>query len=332
MKEHWKEALGTITIAIVLGVAQLWRNAENFHPPVQPQPSSIQHEADLAMWQGILNSNNPSDFQEYLTKYPNGQFAGIAKNRLQQFSQQPTPIAIPQPTPIAITQPTQIPIVNEPPLALSSYQQPLDHSEKSHTSTVDSSNTVVDFVRNYYRLIKQVPYEENWAMLSDNFKLKVDFDSYKKWWDTVDTMQLTEIEQIDPNTVKIVLQYSMQNGRKVCSMITSQVVEYQNGWVIDKQSREKCKYKRGEKYATYSSQNWMKSFNKYPELIQISAPNGFVIKNSPSLSASTIKEKRGYYNLGIVGHIDVDGQKFYMTEWSWSQYNKGKNPSWVLLH
>jgi uncharacterized caspase-like protein len=37
---------------------------------------------ELAFWDAIKNSNDLSDYKEYLKKYPNGQFAGIAERRM----------------------------------------------------------------------------------------------------------------------------------------------------------------------------------------------------------------------------------------------------------
>jgi hypothetical protein len=37
---------------------------------------------ELAFWDAIKNSNDPGDYKEYLKKYPNGQFAGIAERRM----------------------------------------------------------------------------------------------------------------------------------------------------------------------------------------------------------------------------------------------------------
>jgi tetratricopeptide (TPR) repeat protein len=38
---------------------------------------------ELSFWDTIKNSNNPEDFKSYLEKYPDGQFAGLAKSRAQ---------------------------------------------------------------------------------------------------------------------------------------------------------------------------------------------------------------------------------------------------------
>jgi hypothetical protein len=38
---------------------------------------------ELSFWESIKNSNNPDDFKAYLDKYPDGQFAALAKSRAQ---------------------------------------------------------------------------------------------------------------------------------------------------------------------------------------------------------------------------------------------------------
>ena len=39
--------------------------------------------AEMIFWNSIKDSTNPDDFKEYLKKYPNGEFAGLAANRLK---------------------------------------------------------------------------------------------------------------------------------------------------------------------------------------------------------------------------------------------------------
>ena len=42
-------------------------------------------EAELLFWQSIKDSSDAADFTAYLRKYPNGQFADIARNRLKKL-------------------------------------------------------------------------------------------------------------------------------------------------------------------------------------------------------------------------------------------------------
>ncbi len=51
---------------------------------------------ELVYWESIKNSSNPADFQAYLDQYPNGQFAALARNRLQPT---PTPVVKVEPAP-----------------------------------------------------------------------------------------------------------------------------------------------------------------------------------------------------------------------------------------
>jgi Protein of unknown function (DUF1425) len=45
-------------------------------------PAVSQSAIELEFWSSIKNSNDPEDFKEYLSRYPNGQFASIANRRL----------------------------------------------------------------------------------------------------------------------------------------------------------------------------------------------------------------------------------------------------------
>ena len=46
-----------------------------------------QSAIELEFWSSIKNSNDPEDFKEYLTRYPNGQFTSIAQRRVAAVSQ-----------------------------------------------------------------------------------------------------------------------------------------------------------------------------------------------------------------------------------------------------
>ncbi len=48
-------------------------------PPAAPEPSI---DAELLFWQTIATSSKSDDFEEYLRRYPNGQFSGLARTRL----------------------------------------------------------------------------------------------------------------------------------------------------------------------------------------------------------------------------------------------------------
>lgn len=54
-------------------------------PPPKPRSNSgaSTSAAEITYWNSIKDSANPEDFNEYLKKYPNGEFVGLARNRLK---------------------------------------------------------------------------------------------------------------------------------------------------------------------------------------------------------------------------------------------------------
>jgi tetratricopeptide (TPR) repeat protein len=70
-------------------------------PPVfgdETAPLQIaQAESELDFWNAIKDSKKAEDYQAYLDKYPNGNFADLAKLRLKKYA--PVPAAAPEPPP-----------------------------------------------------------------------------------------------------------------------------------------------------------------------------------------------------------------------------------------
>lgn len=75
---------------------------------------------ELSFWDSIKDSKQPDDFRDYLAKYPNGQFAGLANRRIAALSQSPAanqsvtrgsdapasaPTYAPPPPPVAVAAP-----------------------------------------------------------------------------------------------------------------------------------------------------------------------------------------------------------------------------------
>lgn len=74
--------------------------------PTPPPPSFDPRQLELAFWDSIKGSRNPADFDAYLQQYPQGLYAGIARNRLAELKTAalapPAPApgpAVPIPTP-----------------------------------------------------------------------------------------------------------------------------------------------------------------------------------------------------------------------------------------
>lgn len=66
---------------LVVAVTNSASNAANTNTPnmAMVDPAAI----ELSFWESIKNSTNPDDFKAYLDKYPDGQFAALAKSRAQ---------------------------------------------------------------------------------------------------------------------------------------------------------------------------------------------------------------------------------------------------------
>ena len=74
-------------------------------------PASDQAAIELAFWDSIKDSKDPADFQAYLKKYPKGDFAGLAANRLKLLQQ----AAVPKPVPAPQVAATPAPGAPQPP-------------------------------------------------------------------------------------------------------------------------------------------------------------------------------------------------------------------------
>jgi hypothetical protein len=66
--------------------------------PASPGPGqsrSVADDAELLFWKTIADSRDVADFHEYLSKFPNGFYAGLARNRIRQL--EGTPSVPPEP-------------------------------------------------------------------------------------------------------------------------------------------------------------------------------------------------------------------------------------------
>lgn len=90
---------------------------------VQASQSAI----ELEFWSSIKNSNDPADFKEYLSRYPNGQFASIAQRRVAAVSQVATRGSAegssPQPTQLAMNSSQPKPTASEGPTIASKIEE-----------------------------------------------------------------------------------------------------------------------------------------------------------------------------------------------------------------
>ena len=81
-------------------------------PPTAPDPLTL----ELSFWDSIKASTDPEDFRAYLKRYPNGQFADLAANRLRILTAPAAPAvpaAPPSLAPVAVP-PVELPAVVVP--------------------------------------------------------------------------------------------------------------------------------------------------------------------------------------------------------------------------
>lgn len=71
-------------------------SAPQASPAKPPAPPPV--DAETVFWQSIAASKNAADFDEYISKYPNGRFVGLARNRLAALAPAEPPAA---PGPVA---------------------------------------------------------------------------------------------------------------------------------------------------------------------------------------------------------------------------------------
>jgi tetratricopeptide (TPR) repeat protein len=76
---------------LVVAITNSASNANNSSTPnvAMVDPAAI----ELSFWESIKSSNNPDDFKAYLDKYPDGQFAALAKSRSNPVRSNPSTVS-----------------------------------------------------------------------------------------------------------------------------------------------------------------------------------------------------------------------------------------------
>ena len=87
-------------------------------PPLPAKPATAapridQERIELAFWESIKSSRDPADFEDYLKRYPQGDFASLAERRLQALHQPPAQQQPQLPVqPVAVSPPAAAPAKN----------------------------------------------------------------------------------------------------------------------------------------------------------------------------------------------------------------------------
>jgi hypothetical protein len=89
-------------------------------PQSQLDPAALEErEGEIAFWNSVASSTNPADFEDYLSHYPNGEYAGLAQRRLQSLKATalltpPPAAAAPAVASLPASQPIAVPPVQAP--------------------------------------------------------------------------------------------------------------------------------------------------------------------------------------------------------------------------
>ena len=74
-------------------------------------------------------------------------------------------------------------------------------------------------------------------------------------------------------------------------------------------------------------------FEQYAAVREIPAPAGFRVLETPATSARVLATGKAGDSVVSLGHLDVGGVRYYMSDWSFRRWkNEGKNPNWVVLN
>ncbi|HYF06208.1 MAG TPA: caspase family protein [Acetobacteraceae bacterium] len=87
-------------------------------PVVPPITAPAPEVLDLAFWQSFHPSRNVADYEEYLRQFPQGRFAGLARNRIEELRRvaaAPAPAPAPAPEPAPAPSPAVIRVPPQPP-------------------------------------------------------------------------------------------------------------------------------------------------------------------------------------------------------------------------
>lgn len=96
------------------------------------------------------------------------------------------------------------------------------------------------FIRAYYSAINDQKYEQAWEMLSDEFKVRHSFNEYVDWWDTIEKVDIFDVDIVEQNhdtaVINVIMSYLPKDGDKLEGTNTFKLISDGKGsWLIDDQ-------------------------------------------------------------------------------------------------
>ena len=93
------------------------------------------------------------------------------------------------------------------------------------------------FVQRYYDTVPE-DTETGWSMLGPDARASVGRDSYEGWWDTVEDVQVDEIQTAGSgDSAEVALTYTMKDGRVESERRRLDLLSSENGWLINGDER-----------------------------------------------------------------------------------------------
>lgn len=78
-----------------------------------------------------------------------------------------------------------------------------------------------------------------------------------------------------------------------------------------------------------AAQDWKDRLEVFESIQTLQAPEGFEVQSSPG--GHVVKDVSKAEPVHVKAALDVEGKRYYMSDWSWTRYQSGKEPYWILL-
>ncbi|MFM9850878.1 MAG: caspase domain-containing protein [Hyphomicrobiaceae bacterium] len=86
LKRQQPESLNALSQPLYLNpTGKTPTETQELLPPPEESPSSISLSSDAEFWIAIKDTNDPKNFEDYLTQFPKGRFANLAKRKADQI-------------------------------------------------------------------------------------------------------------------------------------------------------------------------------------------------------------------------------------------------------
>jgi hypothetical protein len=106
-------------------------------------------------------------------------------------------------------------------------------STPSHSSQLDPEQ----FIRDYFRLLKNQEYDTTWSMLSSKFQSNHTFGEYKSFWNTVNSVEilLVDVKSESDSQVFVYVEahYYYKSGVVTTAHTTYKLVKSGSSWLFD---------------------------------------------------------------------------------------------------